>query len=110
VQAVQIGSTPKQSRLLLEAQESGADGADAPDRPGQVQLVVTGYRPPPHEIGAKTLEFSAASLAERWDAGHCDMSAALTARAACRAEVADLGFALYRGKRTHNGRPSVGST
>lgn len=73
-----------------------ADGREGP--PGQVDVVMTAYRPSAHEIGAKTLDFSAAALGERWSAGQRDMAAALAAQAAGQAEIDDLGFALYTGR------------
>ncbi len=64
--------------------------------PGEVEVVLSAYRPPAHEIGAKTLDFSAASLEDRWSAGQRDMAGALAAHAAKQAEIDDLGFRLYR--------------
>lgn len=80
------------------AQASPQQGVDAPA--GQVDVVMTTYRPPAHEIGAKTLDFSAASLADRWSAGQRDMAAALAAQAAGQADIDDLGFSLYTGRET----------
>jgi hypothetical protein len=48
-----------------------------------------------HELGAKTLEYSAASLRERWASGRRDMESALTSLASGHAEVKDRGYALY---------------
>lgn len=74
--------------------------AAADEAPGQVELVLSTYRPPAHEIGAKTLDFSAASLAERWAAGQRDMASAMAAHAAGQTDVDDLGFKLYRERAT----------
>ena len=55
--------------------EATADEA----RTGAVDIVLLAYRPPAHETGAKAIEFSRASIGERWDAGRHDMTAALEA-------------------------------
>lgn len=67
-----------------------------PPRPGRMDIVMATYRALPHEVSAKGLEFSSASLRERWDAGRGDMLAALTAYATGQAALRDQGFALYR--------------
>lgn len=85
-----------QQALQSTARPGSEDPAEAP--PGQVDLVLSTYRPPAHEIGAKTLDFSAASLADRWVAGQRDMAAAMAAHAAGKAEIDDLGFRLYSGR------------
>ena len=77
--------------LLWQAQSEAAARA-----PGKVEIVLAAYRALPHEVSAKGLEFSSASLRERWDAGRSDMRSAIEARAAGRADLRDLGFALYR--------------
>jgi NTE family protein len=76
---------------LWQAQAEPAHSA-----PGQMDLVMATYRALPHEVSAKGLEFSGASLRERWEAGRSDMCAALAAHASGQATLRDLGFALYR--------------
>jgi NTE family protein len=66
--------------------------------PGQVDIVIAAYRALPHELAAKALEYSAASLGERWDAGRRDMEAGLDALSGGRPDIGDLGFSLYRGQ------------
>lgn len=83
-----------QQALQRQPARAASDGLTE-EPPGQVDLVLTAYRPPAHEIGAKTLEFSAASLGERWSAGQRDMAAAMAAHATGQAEIEDLGFRLY---------------
>lgn len=87
----------KPHQTVGKARTDRADTAgETEDPPGQVDLVLTTYRPAAHEIGAKTLDFSADSLADRWVAGQRDMAAALAARKAGQADIDDLGFRLYR--------------
>ena len=68
----------------------------------QVEVVLAAYRALPHEIGAKALEYSAASLRERWAAGRRDMTAGIAARSLGRPETQGPGFALYRGQSDDN--------
>ena len=83
-------------RHLLE-RAPGTAARDGLPPPGQVDMVIAAYRAPPHELGAKTLEYSAASLGERWEAGRRDMAAGLDALSGGRPDIDDLGFTLYRG-------------
>ena len=64
-------------------------------RAGQIDVVLMAYRPPAHETGAKTIDFSRASIGERWARGRADMSTALEALQAGRATTRDPGFAVY---------------
>jgi NTE family protein len=63
----------------------------------QVEVVLAAYRALPHEVGAKTLEYSAASLRERWSAGRRDMAAGIAARSLGRPRIHGPGFTLYGG-------------
>ena len=74
-----------QELRLLEREARGAD----------TDVVLIAYRPPAHEVSAKTLEFSAASIAERWDAGREDMQRALAMLEAGEATTRDPGFSFY---------------
>ncbi|NUZ07813.1 patatin-like phospholipase family protein [Piscinibacter koreensis] len=68
-------------------------------RTGAVEVVLVAYRPPAHETGAKAIEFSRASIGERWEAGRADMSAAVEAWREGRASRRDPGFTFYDGRR-----------
>ena len=84
----------REQRLRHRLWQARSDAAQPV--PGQVEIVIATYRASPHEVSAKGLEYSSASLQERWDAGRGDMRSAIEARATGRAELRDLGFALYR--------------
>jgi NTE family protein len=74
------------------------------------EVVLVAYRPPRHELGGKALEFSAASVQERWAAGRDDLAAALTARDEGRVAVREPGFVLVDGRWPHareDGRPGL---
>lgn len=64
-------------------------------RAGEIEVVLMAYRPPAHETGAKTIDFSRASIGERWARGRADMAAALDALREGRATRRDPGFAVY---------------
>ncbi|NML18300.1 patatin-like phospholipase family protein [Azohydromonas caseinilytica] len=95
----------------LLAQQMGltrkALAADRPDQAplpqetpeGETTVVLLAYRPPAHEVSAKSLEFSSASIEERWNAGRDDMRAALAALEAGRATTRDPGFSFYDSRR-----------
>lgn len=96
----------REQRLSHQLWKARPRAAHAP--PGQVEVVMAAYQGVPHEVSAKGLEFSSASLRERWDAGRRDMARAIEARAAGVAEVRDLGFALYR-PRDADGERATGT-
>ena len=68
-------------------------------RAGEVEVALLAYRAPGHETGAKAIEFSRASIEERWDSGQGDMTAALDALRAGRATRREPGFAFYDCRR-----------
>ena len=96
-------------RLLGEmaAQQQGGQGLDGPlgkavraeARLGETEIVLLAYRPPAHEVGAKALEFSRASITERWAAGREDMAHAIEKLRAKDATSRDLGYAFYDARR-----------
>ncbi|UUX94926.1 patatin-like phospholipase family protein [Aquabacterium sp. J223] len=72
------------------------------------EVVLVAYRPPRHELGGKALEFSAASVQQRWVAGRDDLAAALKARAEGRVALREPGYVLVDGRWPHareHGRP-----
>lgn len=69
-------------------------------RSNNVTVVLVAYRAPPHEMSAKTVDFSRASLDERWAAGLEDMNGALDMLEAKAATSSDHGFAFYDGRRS----------
>jgi NTE family protein len=71
-------------------------------REAETEVVLLAYRPPAHEVSAKTLEFSAASVAERWDAGREDMRRALALLEAGQATTRDPGFTFYDARRVES--------
>ena len=88
------------ARAQLAVAEGGGgaeviDEIDREAREGEIEVVLTAYRPPAHETGAKTMEYSRASIAERWTGGRDDMEAALEALRAGRATRREPGFAFY---------------
>jgi NTE family protein len=64
-----------------------------------ITVVLVAYRAPPHELSAKTVDFSRASLDERWATGRADMNAALDMLATKRPTSSEHGFTLYDGRR-----------
>jgi NTE family protein len=68
-------------------------------RDNDLTLVLLAYRARAHELSAKTVEFSRASIEERWVAGCDDVNAALDKLEAGDATSAELGYAFYDGRR-----------
>lgn len=58
-------------------------------------VALIAYHPPAHELGAKMVEFSRASIEERWNTGMHDMRAAVTAVESARPTEQDHGFTFY---------------
>ncbi len=85
-------------RHLLARQAPRTEAADAAGD-GETAVALLAYRPPVHEVAAKTLEFSAPSVRERWAAGRQDMHAAIAALEAGRATTRDPGFAFFDCRR-----------
>jgi NTE family protein len=68
-------------------------------REGEIEVVLLAYRPSLHETGAKAIEFSRASIGERWETGRDDMAGALAALRAGRATRREPGYAFYDCRR-----------
>ena len=64
-------------------------------------VVLIAYHPRPHEVSAKMLEFSRASIEERWAIGKRDMSAALSRLEAGAATTSEHGCHFYDARRAH---------
>lgn len=88
-------------RLAKATSSHGAAGDEGVDVGAAVEteVVLVAYRPFAHELGGKTLEFSGASIAERWASGRDDMDAAVALLRAERPSRRDPGFAFYDGRR-----------
>lgn len=83
---------PKNRRRELAA--LGEEG-----RASALALLLVAYRPPLHEQAAKTLEFSRASIEERWALGRADMAAGLDLFESGRATHEKHGCSFYDGRR-----------
>jgi NTE family protein len=82
-----------------EARRKACAQLIAEGRSNELTLVLTAYRAPPHEVGPKMIEYSRASIEERWAAGREDMSAALAKLKAGDAAERGRGYAFYDGRR-----------
>lgn len=71
----------------------------AEGRANEIAIVLVAYRAPAHEMAAKTIDFSRASIDERWAAGLHDMNAALDRLESGTATFAADGYAFYDGRR-----------
>jgi NTE family protein len=71
----------------------------AQGRRNELTLVLTAYRAPPHEVGPKMIEYSHASIEERWAAGREDMSRALLKLEAGDAAERAGGYTFYDARR-----------
>jgi hypothetical protein len=71
---------------------------------GRTEVVLIAYRPPEHELGAKTIDFSNASIDERWRAGEEDMARAVATLREGRATRDESGFAFYDCRRPGRAR------
>jgi NTE family protein len=69
-------------------------------RRNEIALVLIAYRAPSHELSAKTVEFSRASIQERWAAGREDMSQALRKLETGEAATRYAGYTFYDGRRS----------
>jgi NTE family protein len=78
---------------------SPQEHAPSLDRCTSTEVVLLAYRPSAHEVSAKSLEFSAASITERWSAGGEDMRAAIAKLEAGHATTRDPGFTFYDCRR-----------
>jgi NTE family protein len=67
----------------------------AEGRANEITVVLVAYRAPAHELSAKTVDFSRASIDERWAIGLQDMNAALDTLESGSATSAADGFTFY---------------
>ena len=72
---------------------------DARSTNSNVTIVRVAYRASVHELAAKTLDFSLASIEERWTAGRNDMERALDSLDAGKSTSRGDGYALYDAAR-----------
>ena len=72
-------------------------------RSNEIAVVLIAYRAPPHELSAKMVEFSKASINERWAVGRADMNDALDKLQAEDAATRYPGYAFYDGRRREKG-------
>lgn len=70
----------------------------AEGRSNEITTVLVAYRAPAHELAAKTVDFSRASIDERWAVGLRDMNAALDKLEAGIATAAGDGYTFYDGR------------
>ena len=91
-----------QARLAAVEGNAELEAIAREARADTVEVVLLSYRPPPHETGAKAIEFSRASIGERWEAGRDDMTAALGALRAGRATRREPGYTFFDCRRGHS--------
>ena len=77
------------------ANEHTADASSREGASGELTILRIAYRALMHELGGKMLDFSKASINERWIAGRDDMQRALDALAAGETTSRGDGYALY---------------
>jgi NTE family protein len=83
------------SHIPPEHQTRRAADLAAAGRENHLTVVLIAYRPTSHEVAAKTIDFSRASIDERWSAGLHDMNAALDKLAAGNATERAIGYTFY---------------
>ena len=81
-----------------ELRDARTAGLAAEGRANQVTVVLVAYRAPAHELSAKTVDFSRASIDERWAVGLRDMNAALDKLESGSATEAAEGYTFYDGR------------
>lgn len=64
-------------------------------RTNQITTVLIAYRATPHEVAGKTVDFSRASIDERWSTGRRDMNSALDKLEAGSATATGDGYTFY---------------
>lgn len=69
-------------------------------RTNDITVVFVSYRAPIHELSMKTVDFSRASLEERWSIGCGDMMAALDKLEGGDATYQSDGYTLYDGRKS----------
>lgn len=85
---------PAKQRAQSATRELASQG-----REHDLTVVLVGYRAQEHEVSAKTLEFSRASIEERWAIGRQDMNAALHKLEAGAATTSEHGYHFYDARR-----------
>jgi NTE family protein len=88
------------SHIPREGQSGRAAELATEGRAHHITVVLIAYRPTAHEVAAKTVDFSRASIDERWSAGLQDMNAALDKLESGRATESADGYTFYDA-RTH---------
>jgi NTE family protein len=83
--------------------EHGAAELLAEGRSNNVKLVLVAYRARAHELSAKTVDFSRASIDERWAAGLEDMTAALNQLESNPSVGGAHGYSFYDGRKARMG-------
>jgi NTE family protein len=88
---------------LSPEQRQGSEAAALVEegRDDHLTLVLLAYRARAHELSAKMLEFSRASIDERWAIGRDDMQAALLSLEAGKATERAPGYTFYDARRAH---------
>lgn len=71
----------------------------AAGRSNTITVVLVAYRAPSHEMAAKTVDFSRASLEERWTSGFADIDCALNMLDAKAPTTSEHGFVFYDGRQ-----------
>jgi len=108
LRAIAAGSAEHRLRRIIgelsaHIPQDGLDNAVAElaqaGRDNELTIVLLAYAAHKHELSAKTLDFSRASLDERWTAGREDMSAALDKLERGDATGRDLGYTFYDARR-----------
>lgn len=66
---------------------------------GEMEVALLAYQPPAHETGAKAIDFSRASIRDRWQAGRADMATTLVALRAGDATQREPGFVFHDCRR-----------
>jgi NTE family protein len=87
-------------------QRAWCDELVSEGRSNELALVLIAYRAPRHELSAKMVEYSRASIEERWAAGREDMSQALGKLEAGDAAARYPGYTFYDGRRSGSERCS----
>jgi NTE family protein len=86
---------PEKQRGQSAARELARHGRDS-----ELTVVLIAYTAQRHEVSAKTLEFSRASVEERWAIGRRDMNAALDRLESGAATTSEHGCHFYDARRT----------
>jgi NTE family protein len=95
-----IGALPAQAAAELRAQ-GGMPAAELLEaaRHNTIEVLLVAYRARQPELATKTLEFSRASVRERWEAGRLDMERAIDKLQLSKPTSRDHGFVFHDGRR-----------